>query len=200
MKPVSRLRVRKQKTTFVPTLSLGVYFVTQISTNRPPPFAKWGIWNTHVYFVHVHEVYAHVVHAYKVHACGVHAYEMHAHETHARNMHAYEMNAREVYSHEMYARDMHTRKVLGKTSKSPTLQTVVRWSICRDLSCKIRVFAPRDSVGCGCRDWLTATPCTLGWLTASQTCRGIANCFKDLPGFASQIVINSLASLVGKQT
>ena len=29
-------------------------------------------------------------------------------------------------------------------SRSPTLQTVVRWSICRDLSCKIRVFALRD--------------------------------------------------------
>ena len=60
-------------------------------------------------------------------------------------MHASEMHAREVYTceahtYEVHALEMHVRKVLG----SPTLQTVVRWSICRDLSCKMRVLALRD--------------------------------------------------------
>src|SRR5271170_5650156 len=38
-------------------------------------------------------------------------------------------------------RTPHRRVLYGRAhSRSPTLQTVVLWSICRDLSCKIRVF------------------------------------------------------------
>src|SRR5271170_3967688 len=55
-------------------------------------------------------------------------------------MHAHEVHTCEAHTYEVHALEMHVRKVLG----SPTLQTVVRWSICRDLSCKIRVFALRD--------------------------------------------------------
>jgi hypothetical protein len=43
-----------------------------------------------------------------------------------------------------YTLEMHARKVLGETSRSPTLQTVMRWLIYRDLSCKIRVFILRS--------------------------------------------------------
>src|SRR5271154_6222765 len=64
----------------------------------------------------------------------------HAHQIHAREMHAHEVHTCEAHTYEVHALEMHVRKVLG----SPTLQTVVRWSICRDLSCKIRVFALRD--------------------------------------------------------
>src|ERR1700735_3345101 len=62
------------------------------------------------------------MHAHEVHACEMHVREVHAHETHA------------------YEVEMHARNDLG----SPDLQTVVRWSSCRDLSCKIRAFALRD--------------------------------------------------------
>src|SRR5271156_136709 len=55
-------------------------------------------------------------------------------------MHAHEVHTCEAHTYEVHALEMHARKVLG----SPTLQMVVRWSICRDLSCKIRVFALRD--------------------------------------------------------
>jgi hypothetical protein len=54
--------------------------------------------------------------------------EVYAHETHAYEIHALEMLA---------------RKVLGGTSGSPTLQTVVRCSSCRDLSCKITTFCAK---------------------------------------------------------
>src|SRR5271155_2494951 len=70
----------------------------------------------------------------------MHAREMHAREMHAREMHAHEVHTCEAHTYEVHALEMHVRKVLG----SPTLQTVVRWSICRDLSCKIRVLALRD--------------------------------------------------------
>ena len=49
-------------------------------------------------------------------------------------------------------RTPHRRVLYGRVySISLTLQTVVRWSICRDLSCKIRLFALRDkrSLLCG---------------------------------------------------
>jgi hypothetical protein len=55
-------------------------------------------------------------------------------------MHAHEVHTCEAHTYEVHAFEMHVRKSLG----SPTLQTVVWWSICRDLSCKIRVFALRD--------------------------------------------------------
>src|SRR5436305_3375411 len=55
-------------------------------------------------------------------------------------MHAHEVYICESHTYKVHALEMHVRKVLG----SPTLQTVVRWSICRDLSCKIRVLALRD--------------------------------------------------------
>jgi hypothetical protein len=55
-------------------------------------------------------------------------------------MHAHEVHTCEAHTYEVHALEMHVRKVLG----SPTLQTVVWWSICRDLSCKIRVLALRD--------------------------------------------------------
>jgi hypothetical protein len=45
-----------------------------------------------------------------------------------------------LHAHETHAYEMHVRKVLGP----PTLQTVMWWSICRDLSYKIRGFALRD--------------------------------------------------------
>jgi hypothetical protein len=54
-----------------------------------------------------------------------------------------QMHAYEVYAYEVYTHEMHARKVLAKTFRSPTLQTVW-WLICRDLGCKIRVFALRD--------------------------------------------------------
>jgi hypothetical protein len=41
--------------------------------------------------------------------------------------HAYDVHAHETHAYEIDALEMHVRKVLG----SPTLQTVVRWSICR---------------------------------------------------------------------
>jgi len=55
----------------------------------------------------------------------IHVREMQAHKTHAHEMHAHEVHLREVH-----ALEIHARKGLG----SPTLQTVVRWLICRDLS------------------------------------------------------------------
>jgi hypothetical protein len=45
------------------------------------------------------------------------------------------------HAYEIHTLEMHARKVLGEIFRSPTLQTVVRRSICQDLSCKIRVFA-----------------------------------------------------------
>jgi hypothetical protein len=69
----------------------------------------------------------------------MHACEVHGHKTYAYEMHAYEMHACEAH-----ALEVHARKVWEKTPRSPTLQTVVWWSICRDRSCKIRVFAVRD--------------------------------------------------------
>jgi hypothetical protein len=60
---------------------------------------------------------------------------MHAHEMHAREVHAHETHA-----YEIHALEMHARKVWEKIFRSPTLQTVVRWSICQDLSCKIQVL------------------------------------------------------------
>ena len=59
--------------------------------------------------------------------------EMHAHE-----VYPHEMNTHETHAYEIHALEMHARKVLRKISRSPTLQTVVRWSICRG-----------DSVGAG---------------------------------------------------
>ena len=53
-------------------------------------------------------------------------------EMHVYEEHDYEIGACEVHTYEMHARGC------------LTLQTVVRWSICRDLSRKIRVFALRD--------------------------------------------------------
>jgi hypothetical protein len=59
----------------------------------------------------------------EVHAYEVHAYEMHTHEVYPHETHAYEIHALE----------MHARKVLRKISRSPTLQTVVRWwSFCAE--------------------------------------------------------------------
>jgi hypothetical protein len=59
-------------------------------------------------------------------------------------------------------------KVLG----SPTLQTVVRWSICRDLSCEIRVFCAKISASA-----LTHTP-TLDHL---QPCQADKHCPQIVP-------------------
>ena len=70
------------------------------------------------------------------------------------------MHANEVYPHEMHAREVqinhkrpHTRnrlpnlfqiqKGFGKPSRPPTLQTVVRWSICRDLSLQNTSFCAK---------------------------------------------------------
>jgi hypothetical protein len=53
---------------------------------------------------------------------------------------AHEVHTYEVHAYEMHALEIHVRRGLGP----PTLQTVMRWSICRDLSYKIRVFALRD--------------------------------------------------------
>src|ERR1700728_4235477 len=53
-----------------------------------------------------------------------------------------QMHVYEVYFHEVYRHEMHVRKVLAKALRFPILQTMW-WSICRDLSCKIRVFALR---------------------------------------------------------
>jgi hypothetical protein len=79
-----------------------------------------------------------------MHVYEVHAYDIYSSELHIYEMHGYEVYAHELYPHEIRALDMHTGMVLGNISRSPTLQTVVRWSICRDLSCKIRVFTLRD--------------------------------------------------------
>src|SRR4051812_4618375 len=59
----------------------------------------------------------------------VHAYEVHAYEMHAREVHAREVHAHEIHTYETHALEMHAGKVLGKIFRSPTLQTVVRWSI-----------------------------------------------------------------------
>ena len=74
--------------------------------------------------MHGHEVYAH---------------EMHGHDVYAHEMHIREIHALETHAYEIDALGTHSRMVLGDTSRSPTLQAVVRWSICRDLGCKIRV-------------------------------------------------------------
>ena len=76
-------------------------------------------YTSNAYEMHAHEVYPHEMHAYEVHAHEVYPHEMHAHEMHAHKTHAYEIHALEMYA----------RKVLEKISRSPTLQTVVRWSI-----------------------------------------------------------------------
>jgi hypothetical protein len=65
-------------------------------------------------------------------------------EVHALEMHAREVHARETHAYEIHALEMHARKLLGKPPRSLTLQTAAQWSIRRDLSCKIRVFALRD--------------------------------------------------------
>src|SRR5436305_1214420 len=75
--------------------------------------------------------------AYEIHAYETHAYEMHAYEVHAHEVYPYEMHAHETHSYEIQALEMHARKVWGEISRSPTLQIVVRWLVCRDLSCKI---------------------------------------------------------------
>jgi hypothetical protein len=59
-------------------------------------------------------------------------------------MHAREVHDHETHAYEIHALEMHAQKVLGKPPRSLTLQTAARWSICRDLSCKIQVFALRD--------------------------------------------------------
>ena len=88
--------------------------------------------------MHAHEVYPHDMHAYDIDAHKIDTYEMHTHETHA-----YEMNAYEVHAHEVCPHEMHAHKVPRPVRYMPMrlLQTVVDWSICRDLSCKERVFA-----------------------------------------------------------
>src|SRR2546421_10915782 len=78
-------------------------------------------------------------------------------------MHAYEVYAHEVNPHEMYA-----RKVLAKTFRSPTLQTVW-WSICRDLSCKLRVFALRVKRSLSASVPAPATPLRRPILTLGPT-------------------------------
>jgi hypothetical protein len=65
------------------------------------------------------------MHAHEMHAHEMHAHEMHAHEVHAHEVHAREMHSREVHAYETHAHALEI-KVLGKTSRSPTLQTVVR--------------------------------------------------------------------------
>jgi hypothetical protein len=73
-----------------------------------------------------------------MHVCEVHTHEVqpvrytHAHEMYAHKLHAHEMHAREVRAYKMHAHKTHA------------YPTVVRWSICRDLSCRMRVFALRD--------------------------------------------------------
>src|SRR2546430_2489084 len=94
----------------------------------------------HAHEAHVSEMHVYEVHTHEMHVHEVHAHEVHAHEVHAREMHAHEVHSCEVHTYKVHALEMHVRKVLG----SPTLQTVVRWSICRDLSCKIRVLALRE--------------------------------------------------------
>ena len=51
---------------------------------------------------------------------------MHAHEVHTHEMHAREVHAHETHAYEIHTLEMHARKVWGETSRSPTLQTVVR--------------------------------------------------------------------------
>src|SRR6266516_4216010 len=95
------------------------------------------VYEIDTYEMHAREMHAHGVHACETHAHDMHAYEMHAHEVYPHEMHAYEMHAHKTHAYEIHALEMYARKVLEKISRSPTLQTVVRWSICRDLSCKM---------------------------------------------------------------
>jgi hypothetical protein len=61
----------------------------------------------------------------EVHAHEVHAREAHVDEVHARKVHAHEIHACEMHAHETHALETHARKVLGKISRSSTLQTVI---------------------------------------------------------------------------
>ena len=69
----------------------------------------------------------------------MHAYDMNVPEDYFYEMHAREVHAHETHVYEIHALEMYARKVWENPFRSPTLQTVVRWSICQDLSCKIRV-------------------------------------------------------------
>jgi hypothetical protein len=70
----------------------------------------------------------------------IYAYDMNAPEGYSYEMHAREVHAHETHVYEIHALEMYARKVWGKFFRSPTLQTVVQWSICQDLSCKVRVL------------------------------------------------------------
>jgi hypothetical protein len=100
------------------------------------------------YEVHACEVYAYEVYAYEVHACEVYAHGMHVNEMYASEMHAYEVHAYETYACKMHVHDTHAYKIhdhkVHAMRHPPTIASVApwpkRWSICQDLSFKIRVF------------------------------------------------------------
>jgi hypothetical protein len=113
----------------------------------------------HVYEVHTHEKHAHEVHAY----------EMHIHEVYPDEMPAHEMPAHETHAYEVHTLEMHARKVWGEISRPPTLQTVVRWLICRDLSYKIRWrrCPPDPPQSRGLLRWRQRDQCTHSWIAYS---------------------------------
>src|SRR5271163_1670909 len=85
------------------------------------------------------------MHAREMHACEIHTREMHAREVHALDMHAREVHAHETHAYEIYAREVHAHEIPAHQmhSRPPTLQTVVRWSICRDLSLQNTSFCAK---------------------------------------------------------
>jgi hypothetical protein len=74
-----------------------------------------------------------------VHLLGMHLKGVHPIGVYLTGVHLMSVHLIDVYFMDV---DMifQIQKGFGETFRSPTLQTVMPWSICRDLSCKIRVF------------------------------------------------------------
>jgi hypothetical protein len=81
--------------------------------------------------IHACEMHTRKTHAYGIHTREVHVYEVHACEIQTYEMHCHAVYAHEVYPHEMRVLEMDARTALEEISRFLTLQTVVRWSVCR---------------------------------------------------------------------
>jgi hypothetical protein len=87
--------------------------------------------------------------------------ERHAWERYTHQIHTYKTPPNETPAHRMHTREMHAREV------PINHQRLHGWSIFRDLSCKIRVFALRD------RRSLSAAPIVPFGLAGSTTLAGV---------------------------
>jgi hypothetical protein len=105
-----------------------------------------GVYLTGVHLITVYliNVYLTSVHLMSVHLTSLHLMSVCLTSLHFMSMHLIGMYLMGVHLIDVYFMDVYVSKSKKALGKPPDPPPYKRWSICRDLSCKRRVFAPRD--------------------------------------------------------